>query len=166
MNGWEHDKAWSDTLMPEIKSVLGQKLIGPAPDVEDQQHNTDLIVLHMAAVRIAVRLRRWTSIKYRDEFTLRAKRPSGVETEFQKMMADWGDYFFYAFANDTSQYLVQWLLLDLSRFRDYCRALPKLPDLKWNHDRSSAFHSFKVAEIPPSCVVAAMPSPGNPGPLE
>jgi len=54
MNGWTSDKAWSDQYMPAIKRILGEHLIGAAPQEDDQERNTDLIVLRMEAVRLVV----------------------------------------------------------------------------------------------------------------
>jgi len=80
--GWETDKKWSDRYLPEIKSILGRCLIAEPPIEEDQERNTDLMVLRLDAVRIGCRIRKAGYLeKYGDEFTIRTSRPSGAKTE-------------------------------------------------------------------------------------
>ena len=57
MADWKEDKKWSDRFLVEIKRILGEHLISEPPIEEDMQHNTDLIVLRLNAVRIACRIR-------------------------------------------------------------------------------------------------------------
>lgn len=154
MKGWEQDKRWSDQFMPEIKSRLGQALIGEPPTEDDQQRNTDLIVLKMDAVRIGCRVRKFNQITYAGEFTIRSGRPSGVKTELTKIIEGWGDYFFYGFSNQDETALYRWLIGDLKAFRIwYSRQLaknygrpPGIPQR--NHDGSSSFYAFRWSEIP------------------
>ena len=72
---WQYDKEWSDQFMPDIKAVLGQNLLGDASREEDTKRATDLVVLHMKDVRIAVRMRRRKYAEnqhYVGQFTIRA----------------------------------------------------------------------------------------------
>lgn len=159
MNGWENDKKWSDQFLPEIKAILGVHLIGEPPLEEDQERNTDLIVLKMDAVRIGCRIRRSKYLKlYSDEFTIRAGRPSGTKTELTKIIEGWGDYFFYAFAEESTG-LAKWLLCDLKVFRLwYNRQLFQgdKPGMgKNNNDGSSNFLAFKIKHLPNNFVVAS-----------
>ena len=101
MRAWQLDKRWADRFLPEIKRILGEHLIGEPPEEEDQEHNTDLMVLKMDAVRVACRVRRNQYIdRYGDEFTIRAGRPNGSKTELTKIVEGWGDYFFYGFSDE------------------------------------------------------------------
>src|SRR4030042_5530071 len=107
-NGWGRDKQWSDRFIPEIKGILGQYLIGEAKE-EDQERNTDLIVLKMEVVRVACRIRKYEYIiKYGDEFTIRSSRPSGAKTELTKILEGWGNYLFYGFSNEHENQLYKW----------------------------------------------------------
>jgi hypothetical protein len=84
---WQDDKTWSDRFMPDIKAVLGQHLLGEASREDDAKHATDLVVLHMKDVRIAVRMRRRRYAEnehYVGQFTIRTERRSGVKTELAK----------------------------------------------------------------------------------
>lgn len=150
MNGWEKDKVASDRYIPHIKEILGRHLIGVASVDEDQERNTDLIVMTLKSVRIACRVRSESYFnQYPDEFTIRAGRPSGRKTELAKVIEGWGDYIFYGFGESAGDRLIAWTLGDLRLFRsEYCRKLyhagPKdHPGVcKTNRDGSSSFHVF------------------------
>ena len=141
---WQKDKRWSDHFLPEIKSILGLHLIGEPPIEEDQERNT------------ACRVRRnHYLLRYGDEFTIRSNRPSGTKTELTKIIEGWGNYFFYAFADENESRLQKWLLGDLSAFRLwYMRQLinshlGNYPGTKRNNqDNSSDFCAFKYTDIP------------------
>lgn len=154
MNGWKEDKAWSDKLLPEIKQILGLYLIGEAPECEDCERNTDLIVLKMEPVRIACRIRRYRYFSsYPDDITIRAERPSGMKSELTKIIEGWGNYFFYGFATEDERRLAGWKLCDLNAFRLYFnRKIIKtglLPGMeRKNGDGSSVFRVFRAVDIP------------------
>lgn len=164
---WEQDKRWSDVFLPEIKQILGLYLIGEPPIEEDQERNTDLMVLKMDAVRVGCRVRRSVSKsgyptfeKHYGEFTIRTGRPSGIKTELTKVIEGWGDYFFYGFANEEETCLRHWALCSLNEFRVwFTRYLAKnkgqLPGIgKDNTDGSSSFKAFSFADLPSRFVIA------------
>ena len=158
MNGWKADKKASDIYIPEIKSILGVYLIGEPPVEEDQERNTDLMVLKMEAVRVGCRVRKGLYLHYYgDEFTIRAGRPSGNKTELTKIIEGWGDYFFYGFGDGIN--LITWTLADLKVFRLWFnRKLyqGKHPwELKDNIDNSSNFLAFKWRWFPKEFVIAS-----------
>lgn len=165
--GWTVDKKWSDVFLPEIKQILGLYLIGEPPIEEDQERNTDLMVLKMDAVRVGCRVRRSISEsgylafeRHSGEFTIRTGRPSGVKTELTKIIEGWGDYFFYGFANEDETGLRHWSLCNLNEFRVwFVRYLAKnkgqMPGIgKDNTDGSSTFKAFKFASLPPEFIIA------------
>ena len=157
---WERDKYWSDKFLREIKGILGENLIGEPPMEEDAERNTDLIVLKMEAVRIGCRIRRFKYFeKYKDEFTIRAGRPSGAKTELTKIVEGWGDYFFYGFSNQNESGLILWHLCDLKIFRLWFNRkiiqTKKMPGItKNNVDNSSFFTVFKFNDLPKEFVCA------------
>lgn len=162
MIGYEADKRWSDRFLPEIKATLGLYLIGEASREEDQRRNTDLIVLHMDAVRIACRVRRNKYMeRYGDEFTIRSGRPqSGFETELAKILYGWGNYFFYGFSDESETHLAKWTLGDLGVFRLWFQRqslrLKRCPGLqRVNGDESSDFLVFSLTDMPSGFVVAS-----------
>jgi len=161
MQGWKNDKRWSDRFLPEIKQILGLHLIGEPPIEEDQERNTDLIVLKMDAVRIGCRMRRNEYLKkYPNDFTMRAGRPSGAKTELTKIIEGWGDYFFYGFANEDDSLIAHWILGDLKVFRrwfvfEICKRKGSIPGVKKeNGDNSSVFMVFSINDLPCEFFVA------------
>lgn len=159
---WEKDKEKADKYLSEIKQILGLYLIGTAPIEEDQERNTDLIVLRMEAIRIACRMRGYEYyIKWPDDITIRSLRPSGVKTELTKIVEGWGDYFFYGFSNAKETVLHAWRLCDLKVFRLwFSRTLIPLqsggiPGIrKSNKNGSSDFRVFNTNEMPRDFIVA------------
>jgi len=154
MHAWQSDKAWSDKFLRQIKGIIGQELICAAPDVEDQERNTDLIVFKLDAIRIACRVRRFPYQCYAGEFTLRSNRSSGTKTELAKVIEGWGNYIFYGYANQNDTAIEKWLIGDLSRFRlwfsyELMKNKGQVPGIdKNNHDGSSDFRVFNAAVIP------------------
>ena len=116
--GYETDKRWSDRFLPEIKSILGGVLLTEGSFEEDAKRNSDLLVLHMQAVRIGCRVRRYPYfLKYPNDFTIRTVRKSGNMTELAKVLSGWGDYFFYGFSDEKEERLIYWLVGDFKIFR-------------------------------------------------
>jgi len=161
MVAWHDRKAWSDRFIPAIKRIVGEHLIGVADRDEDALHNTDLITLALPSdMRIACRVRRYEYLaKYADEFTLRCSVPSGRDTEIDKLLAGWGDYLFYGFADREESGLAAWLIGDLHVFRrwvDWHRTMFRSwpGELKRNLDGSSDFMVFAVEDVAPEFVIA------------
>lgn len=152
MNNWLNDKRWSDKFLPEIKRILGECLIKEPPIIEDMEHNTDL-VLKLESIRIACRIRKYKYFeKYKNEFTIRAGRPSNKKVELTKIIEGWGDYLFYGFSDRQETNLYYWKIIDLNKFRLYFnRFLIKnkgnVPGFKQqNFDNSSYFYSYRDQE--------------------
>lgn len=170
---WRSDKAWSDRFTDEIKGILGRFLIGEIP-VEDKTHNTDFMVFKMDAVRVACRIRRRDRNygRYKKQFTIRSKRPSGAATEFNKMIRGWGDYLLYGFADNDGDRLFSWFIGDLSEFREwfnkelYRLALSDEPDkvFPWevmenkpgsDGKKGSSFMVFDLEKMPGAFICGA-----------
>lgn len=154
-------------LIPHVKQVLANYLIVEAPFEEDARHNTDLIVLRLDTIRVACRLRDFGYLaKYGDEFTVRARRPSGVDTELHKILQGWGDFIFYGFASPDWSGLAAWMLGDLQVFRLWHHhTLARLPEgkvpgtLRANGDGSSQFCAYRISDLPPEFVKARKSMP-------
>lgn len=169
MQVWQVDKQWSDTFLPEIKSILGRTFIGPAPIEEDQERNTDLIVLKMDAIRIACRIRRYEYWeRYGAQFTIREARPTGTKTELAKIIEGWGDYLFYGFSDESEEGLHAYAIADLKVFRlwfmrQLAQRAGQLPGLaRDNQDGSSQFRAFFWKELPREFVVTSRGLNGSP----
>lgn len=164
MNGWKEDKRWSDRFIPQIKTILAQFLITESPPEEDQEHNTDLIVLTLKPFRVGCRIRKYKYIEnYGDEFTIRSGRPSGCKTELTKIIEGWGDYFFYGFCDEQENKLQKYFLGNLNVFRLWfnqclwaCAAKDSPGTYKKNVDGSSYFRAFKLSNLPPEFIICQL----------
>jgi len=164
---WNKDKRWSDRFLPGITRILGEYFIGEPPIEEDQERGTDLIVLGMNNQRFACRVRRHSYLeRYANEFTVRVTRPSGVKTELAKILEGWGDFMFYAFATKDEMDFALWSILSLNVFRlnfhyrtvDLAKGqVPGL--LASNHDASSDFRVFRLADFPGIVLASGGPLP-------
>lgn len=161
------DFGWQRNYLPAMKRIIGENLVGEAPSLDDQERNTDLIVLRLEAVRIACRVRRYEQIRYASEFTIRASRPSGADTELAKLISGWGNYILYGFAEAEGCELAAWVLGDLNVFRlwraryaqQYAGKEPGMAQR--NHDGSSAFRAYRIDSLPAAFVVARKAYPGR-----
>jgi hypothetical protein len=162
-SNWKDSKAWADSFMPEIKAILGIHIIGEAPYEEDAERATDLIVLRMEPVRIAVRMRTAEKARpsYLNEFTIRYSLASGRKTELAKILAGFGNYLFYGFEDPKTGNLGRWTLIDLSVFREeFCRKLyqckpPDMPGkLFQNRDELTSFRVFRYQDYPAEMIRA------------
>ena len=156
---WESEKRWSDKFIPIIKPILGTNFIVESSIEEDRDHNTDLHILNMGAIRFGCRIRRYTwYANYKNEFTIRAILPSGQKTELEKILEGWGDYIFYGFANENDTDLIYWFIGDLKVFRLwFLRQLSsnsKKRERKNNSDNSSKFFAFNKNELPKDFIFA------------
>ena len=158
---WETNKKWSDKFLPNIKPILGTHFIAEPPIEEDQDHNTDLMVLKMDSIRFGCRIRRYkyyNNEMYRNQFTIRSNLPSGGKTELNKIIAGWGDYFFYGFANEKEDDLIGWIIGDLKIFRIWFNRCLWTKKYLWfkknNTDNSSDFFAFNIADLPANFIYA------------
>jgi hypothetical protein len=114
---YRDDRLWSDQYIPAIKQIVGPHLLTTTPEEIDCKQAADLMVLEARNKRIACRVRRpGYADQYSFEFTLRARRDSGVETELSKIVNGWGDWLFYGHADGDGGFVLWWLI-DLRAFR-------------------------------------------------
>ncbi len=100
-----------------------------ADDLLDMRKNTDYVALMELGrtLHIAGRIRGY---KYAadDEFTIRSSRPSGNDTELQKIKKGYGDYMLYCHKNKKGNGILKYLLIDLHLLREmiiHCPFFPK-----------------------------------------
>jgi hypothetical protein len=118
MAQYANDRAWSDRFIPSIKQIVGPLLMTVTPDEIDCKQAADLMVLSARDMKIAARVRRHGfADRYPYEFTIRAKRDSGAETELSKIINGWGDWMFYGHSNEAQNNVSLWWLIDLHAFR-------------------------------------------------
>lgn len=118
MSGYSFDRKWSDQFIPEMCRIVGPHLLIPSTLEQDTKEAADLVVLKSAGVTVACRVRRFGyAEKYANEFTIRSQRRNGSRTELEKIVDGWGDWMFYAHANESGDGFALWNLLDLSAWR-------------------------------------------------
>ena len=158
----QRDFDWQAPMMLYVKHACAPYLIRESSPEEDRKRNTDLTV---DTARVSVRIRRYNDLfngNYANEFTIRTERPSGAETELSKIIAGWGTYTFYGFANQDCTGLAAWVLGDLNVFRrwfsyEVVKNGGKIPGVEQpNPDGSSKFRVFTIDELPPEFVIARL----------
>jgi len=150
MTGYEQDIQLERRFTKNIKAALGGFFFGQTPYM-DQQEATDFAVFTMAAVKVAVRLRRYEyMVRYPDQFTIRWSRPSGVKTEIDKVRLALVDYMLYGFVDEGQTCLLQYVICDLAIFR---AAEPQPLCIKPNVPPDSDFAAFGLWQFPASFVV-------------
>jgi hypothetical protein len=157
MPSYKDDRNFEKRMTPHVRRAIGEWLTVPASMIEDQRHATDFFggcTILANGNRIASRVRRNKFAKHPmlDQFTIRYTRPfSGAETEHSKILAGWGDYFFYAFANIRERALMLWWIGYLDIFRD---TNPDPYETHLNDDENpSELAVFRLKDLPPSFVV-------------
>jgi hypothetical protein len=158
---WQADNRFARRFVPHMQRILAPLLICEAAPEDDQQRNTDLLILRGEVKRVACRVRRHEYLRrFPGEFTLRCSRPqSGLETELDKVVRGFGDYFLYGFAEPDDDRLAAWFVGDLNVFRlwysqQIVRGRGVLPGrLLANADRSSDFRAFRLADLPPAFAI-------------
>lgn len=112
------DREWSDRFIPQIKSIVGPLLLSESPLEIDQKQAADLIVMRGRDMTIGCRVRRFGyAKKYGSQFTIRAARESGAETELSKITNGWGDWLFYGHSDEPGETIESWMVVDLAAWR-------------------------------------------------
>jgi hypothetical protein len=116
---YKTNRQWSDLHTPRVREIVGPHLLAPASLEVDTQEATDLIVLHARDMRIAARVRRpGFSERYRYQFTVRDRVPTGLKTEWDKITEGWADWMFYGHT-DENEDIFLWWIIDLHHFRSH-----------------------------------------------
>lgn len=112
------EKKQTDKMMGRVRQILGYWLIEEATFEEDTREATDLRVLTLGDMRIAVRMRRYQYFRaYPNEFTIRCSTRNGSPSEYDKILSGWGDYFFYGFVDSQWSRFVAYKIGRLAVFR-------------------------------------------------
>lgn len=154
------DRAWADRFIPQLKMIAGAALLRTAEPIDDTRRATDLIWLSMGGGegRIACRMRRFEHLaSYGHEFTIRARRDNGAETELAKLAHGEGDYLIYAFADAEERRLAAWLVGDLAVFRAWRAAVLDLcgiePGIEIDNGDGTIFRAYRIDELPVEFVI-------------
>lgn len=88
--------------------------------------------------------------KYADDFTIRWSRPSGVDTEYQKIIKGLVDYILYGFIDQGEEKIISYFIGDLKVFRD---SGVKPFQIKPNNPPDSEFAIFRLKDFPQDFVI-------------
>lgn len=152
---YKDDREFSDRYLPELKTLIGPRLLVPSSLEQDTKEASDLVVLRARDMMIACRLRRpGYADKYPREFTIRSRRDSGMKTELAKITEGWGDWFFYGHVATDLRSIALWWLIDLSSWRAHLIRDGERPVKRLRHgERANGdgtfFHWFKIDSFPP-----------------
>lgn len=144
---------WSDQYIPAIKRIIGPCLLDTAPDQNDCNEAADLMILHARDKRIAARVRRYGyADKYPYDFTIRSRLPSGVKTEFAKIVDGFGDWLFYGHAAKSGLEISRYMIIDLDAWRA-ALIRGKAPYQEEANPDGTRFISVDVRALPESVIV-------------
>ena len=156
---WHDDKTDTDAYLSYCIRVV-QTFAATKVEIsglyDDRNLATDLISAD-SSCRIGVRIRGESALHYKSEFTLRAGRPSGAKSEWQKIMRDKaGNYMLYGFRDpNKAGWLVEWYLIDLDVVRAHeaaCKAAGGR-QFRVNTDGTSYF-VYAYDAFPPELIIA------------
>ena len=147
--GWEKSKKWADKYVPEIKQVVRQVAgeiieVRIADQDKDQHEATDYIV-EISSGDIACRVRDQYFWRFGD-FTLRYSRPSGNQTELEKIKKGYARWYLYAWDKRFTGKFTAWVFVDLDKLRN-SGLLDRPRRIIPNGDGSSSFVYISLVEL-------------------
>lgn len=172
---YHEDKAFEERFIPHVQEIIPAAIfaVNVSPPEDDFKHNSDygltvnVPLTSGSVLAIASRIRRagykkrrsQTGHPFTREVTVRYTRPSGVETEFSKMSAGWGEVMIYGFESSPgSTRLDPWIVLNI---RALVEAGTQWRERKPNRDGSSDFVTYWLEDLPRDVVLrsAGIPTP-------
>jgi len=84
-----------------------------ASNEKDTKEATDFVIV-LKGGDVAVRLRFWSCYTVRQEWTIRSRLDSGMETELSKLKKGFARWYLYGWVKDNI--LFSWMLIDLIWF--------------------------------------------------
>lgn len=153
------DRKWSDRFIPEIKKIVGPLLLVESPDLIDMKEASDLILLRAKNLMVACRVRRPGYLeKFPNDFTMRAKRDSGADTELKKITDGFADWMFYGHSTEEENgQFSAWRVLDLNVWRAYMirsRELVNINQRMIPNGDGTFFVEFNVDDFPLKLIIA------------
>lgn len=144
---YSDDRRWSDRFLPEIKGILGRRLIENSSEFEDCNNATDLVF--PGKVKIAVRVRKYDVYqKYQKDITVRYSTRNGHLSEWYKIMQGKADLMFYAFCNEDETKIIAFSIIDLKTLVD------RIDDVTIGALTAKDGPEFRVlSDIPSDCFI-------------
>lgn len=139
----------------KIKMILAEQFIIKDRKM-DLEKGTDFLIVNINPFKVGVRLRRYKYYvknhgTYRNQFTIRWKRPTGVATEIDKIREGYVDYILYGFVDELEQHIIQYFIGDLKIFR---KNEPKPLCTPINRDRRrSQLAAYELSQFPDEFIV-------------
>ncbi len=116
---YKKDRRIEDKFSKTLKSILGNVFIGNDIN-KDLNEGTDFLTFTVKPFTVGVRLRRYKYYKkYKDEFTLRWSRPSGVKTEIHKVREGLVDYILYGFLSEKEDKIISYFVGSFNIFKEH-----------------------------------------------
>lgn len=154
MNGYEKDIRLERKFANDIKAILGNCFI-VQNKIADIKEGTDFLVFQIEPIRVAARLRTFSHYNFMDrknEFTIRWSRPSGIETEIDKIRDKKVQYLFYGFVDANEDNIIQHFIGDLDIFVQF---EPEPIGIYPNNPRDSDLAVYKINQFPKSFIIAS-----------
>lgn len=144
----EKDASLETRFATEIKQILGEVFI--QKDVKaDLEQATDFAIFTIKPFKVGVRLRRFEYYrKFSRQITIRWSRPSGAETEIDKIKKDLVQYVFYGFVDSDERALVQYIIVEAEPFKDI-----KPVEIRPNNPPDSELAAYNLGQIPSFFVI-------------
>jgi len=132
----------------KIKQILGEIFIQKNIKA-DLEQATDFAVFTIKPFKIGVRLRTYKYYdRYPNQITIRWSRPSGAETEIDKIKKDLVQYIFYGFIDDNMEKIVQYIIVESEVFKDI-----KPVEIRLNNPYDSKLAAYDLSQIPSFFIV-------------
>lgn len=113
-------KELNDRYLLQVRKILVSKAyiftrFREATLKEDQEQGFDA-VLSFPDVKIPIRIRKNSYLRFMD-FTVRSRSKFGMKTEIHKLKEGFGDFYFYAWSDESEKNISTYMILDLNVFR-------------------------------------------------
>ncbi|KKM01523.1 hypothetical protein LCGC14_1793590 [marine sediment metagenome] len=128
----------------------------------DLKQGTDFCIVD--PLSLAVRLRRYDFYKnFHHQFTMRWSRPSGVKTEYLKIMEGSVQWSFYGFLDAAERQIIDWCIMDLDVFRDIVKKYNLGPEeIRDNNPPDSKLAIYSKRSFPDEYFKAFWPEENYP----
>ena len=155
MRQWEINKQRSDLYINSVRQIIKDNIkylveVVVASNEKDTKEATDFVIV-LKGGDVAVRLRFWSCYTVKQEWTIRSRLDSGMETELSKLKKGFARWYLYGWVKDNI--LFSWMLIDLNMVRE-----KKLLDLPWyeksNHDGTHFIIVPNIDLYKHQCIVA------------
>jgi TPP-dependent trihydroxycyclohexane-1,2-dione (THcHDO) dehydratase len=140
-------KVLNTKFFPLIQRILNRysyvfTRFSEATKLQDQTEGFDAI-FSFPDVKIPVRIRKFKYQKYMD-FTVRSQTVMRAKTEIHKLQEGFGDYYFYAWADETDTKIEKYIIIDLNVFR---KSIIKTPDEIRDNSDDTQFYTYSFDRL-------------------